>query len=245
MKRRIVIAGALLIACASGQIVEIIPEGTDALRNPCAYGETPIADLTKMAEDGNADAQFALASRYYDGDGVAEDRAAAFNWFKVAAEQGHVKSQCCLGVMYEGAGGVVSNFVEAAKWYRKAAEQGYAEGQRRFGALRRGGMGVEKNVEEGLEWCRKAAMQGDVYAAHDLGDSYRFGYDVKPDMEESLKWYRVAAENGDPIAKSYCGNPNGGSDDSRTLLSCLGLLLAWIVCPFWWMFACCSLLFAA
>ena len=238
MRQSIAIAVSLLAASIFGYevgVVEIIPEGTDALQNPCQYGKSMSeADLFEAATNGNADAQFALARRYCDGDGVAEDCVAAFNWFKMAAEQGHVKAQCCLGQMYEGAGGVVSNFVEAAKWYRAAAEQGYAEGQRRFGALRRGGMGVEKNVEDGLGWYRKAAMQGDIYAAHELGDTYRFGDEVEPDIEEAMKWYSVAAEHGDPIAKGYC--KSRPLYYPRTFPASLGLVWAFMVYPVWWMF---------
>lgn len=217
MKLCISIVSAFLIAYASGD-------------------EMSLTDIIKSAEEGRASAQFALATRYYDGDGVPKDRVAAYNWYKLASEQGHVEAQCCLGTMYEGAGNVVSNFVEAAKWYRKAAEQGYAEGQRRYGALRRGGMGVEKNVTEGLEWYRKAAMQGDIYAAHELGDTYLFGDDVEPNIEEAMKWYRVAAEHGDPIAKCYCREFDIGPHYPRTLPCRLGVLWVLTVYPVWWMF---------
>jgi TPR repeat protein len=45
-----------------------------------------ISDLRKAAEQGDAQKQFELGSRYYTGKGVAKDHAEAMKWYCKAAE---------------------------------------------------------------------------------------------------------------------------------------------------------------
>ncbi|MBF0097113.1 MAG: SEL1-like repeat protein [Magnetococcales bacterium] len=48
-----------------------------------------VADLLKLAEQGDADAQFKLGFMYAKGITVAMDGREAFKWLGKAAEQGH------------------------------------------------------------------------------------------------------------------------------------------------------------
>jgi hypothetical protein len=81
------------------------------------------------ADQGNAEAQSALASMYADGEGVDRDNQQAFFWMeKAAREGGHPCDQRQLGRMYEHGVGVEQDHQAAAFWYRKAADQqGYFE----------------------------------------------------------------------------------------------------------------------
>lgn len=45
--------------------------------------------VRKSAEQGNADAQYALGKCYHFGDGVPQDRVESMKWFRMAARQGH------------------------------------------------------------------------------------------------------------------------------------------------------------
>src|SRR3984893_4011662 len=49
--------------------------------------------LRKVAESGNAEAQYRLASLYRIGRRVAPDDLLAFKWIKAAAEQNHANAQ--------------------------------------------------------------------------------------------------------------------------------------------------------
>ena len=53
-----------------------------------------------MAENGNADAQFAFGGMYVNGTGVSQDYTKAAQWFQAAADQGNAYAQHNLGVMY-------------------------------------------------------------------------------------------------------------------------------------------------
>jgi len=54
-----------------------------------------LADLRKLADQGDADAQCQMGVRYHSGEGVPHDDAQAVQWFLRAAEQGHVGKLSC------------------------------------------------------------------------------------------------------------------------------------------------------
>ena len=83
-----------------------------------------VDDLYKAAEQGSVSAQFTLAYRYSEGQGVSIDYEKAIKWYHKAAEQGYVGAQNNLGVMYLKGQGVPINYEEAIKWFYKAAERG-------------------------------------------------------------------------------------------------------------------------
>ena len=67
----------------------------------------------RAAGQGLAEAQYNLALRYYNGEGVRQDYAEAVRWVRLAAEQGDARAQANLGVMYGNGEGVPQDYVEA------------------------------------------------------------------------------------------------------------------------------------
>ena len=55
----------------------------------------------RLAEQGNALAQYNLGLKYQNGQGVSEDQQEAFKWYELSAKQGHPQAQANLGRMYE------------------------------------------------------------------------------------------------------------------------------------------------
>ena len=80
--------------------------------------------LQKAAEKGDAEAQFCLGKRFFNGDGVEKDMAEAAKWWRMAAEQDMAEAQYNLGICYLNGDGVRQDKTEAVKWLRKAADQG-------------------------------------------------------------------------------------------------------------------------
>ena len=66
---------------------------------------------------------FNLGMKYYNGEGVAKDRAKALKWYYKAAQQGHALSQNWLGDVYYNGRGVAKNRSIACDWWRKSAAQ--------------------------------------------------------------------------------------------------------------------------
>jgi len=83
-----------------------------------------LADLRKLADRGDAEAQWQMGVRYYDGDGVPHDDAQAMKWFELAAEQGHVNAQSRLGAYYWAGRGVPVDLFKSYFWSTIAMHQG-------------------------------------------------------------------------------------------------------------------------
>ena len=100
---------------ASAAVPELISILED--RNQQAF-----AAFRQAAEQGVAEAQFALAIQYRDGLGTPPDIAAAVAWFQKAANQGHAEAQRNLGILYRQGRGVPQNDRLAEQWYRAAVD---------------------------------------------------------------------------------------------------------------------------
>jgi len=90
----------------------------------CADSLSP-AEITALAERGDAAAQYELGRMYQGGRGVTQDYGKAVEWYRHSAEQGYAPAERSLGGMYRGGyGGLPQDDAEAKKWYGKAAAQG-------------------------------------------------------------------------------------------------------------------------
>lgn len=100
------------------------------------YGEGVEQDFSqattwfrRAADQGDADAQFALGRTYQYGLRYA-DYSFAASWYFLAADQGHSEAAFELAKLYESGQGVHQDHAHAAAYYRQAAELGH-EGARR------------------------------------------------------------------------------------------------------------------
>ena len=78
----------------------------------------------KAAEQGEANAQHALAGAYATGLGVPYNGAEAAKWYRKAAEQGERDDQSILGFLYMTGGGVPQDYVQAHMWFNLASAGG-------------------------------------------------------------------------------------------------------------------------
>ncbi len=162
-----------------------------------------ITALTKLAEDGNADAQVELGTKYYKGLGVEKNYNLAFDWCRRAAEQEHLRALNALGVMYKNGFGVDKNEKEAIDWFRKAAEQNYAAAQNNLGIMYEHGFGIKQNHYDAFGWYHKAAEQDHAAAQFKLGWMYDFGIGVEQDDTEAIFWYEKSAKHESDSSSVY------------------------------------------
>ena len=165
----------------------------------------PFESFVARAEQGDARAQYLVASYYATGRGVVKDEVQAVKWYRKAAVQGNAQAQYSLGFHYVRSLGVAGDDVEAAKWWRKAADQGHADAQYALGNCYAHGQGVTEDGVEAVKWYRKAAEQGDAQAQHLLAYRYSKGLGIAKDNVEAAKWYRMAAEQGDTASQTALG----------------------------------------
>lgn len=125
----------------------------------------PIQRLRMQAEQGNIEAQFALAQAYDHGRDVPKDKAEAVRWYRLAALQGDMFAQNALGDNYWEGMGVQKDDREAVRWWRVAAGKGFSPAQHSLGKiLSGGGQGVRPDKVQAYMWLALSAAQGDQEA---------------------------------------------------------------------------------
>src|SRR5260370_41166987 len=101
-KNRLVFTVLLLLSAAVFQLRAEQPE----------INRKQVEELRAKAEAGDADSEYHLGLRYYNGEGVAKDLAEAVKWYRKAAEQNHAKAQYNLANCFFNGQGVAKNRVE-------------------------------------------------------------------------------------------------------------------------------------
>lgn len=89
--------------------------------------------ILKIAEQGNAKAQYNVFFMYSRGNGVPRNNEEAMRWCYQAASNGYPIAQFSLGLTYERR----KNLDEAVKWYQKAAAAGYKPAKTRLKQIKR------------------------------------------------------------------------------------------------------------
>jgi TPR repeat protein len=130
-----------------------------------AIAETLVDAVRRQALAGTTEAVFLMGTACDEGLGVAEDPAAAFEWFTKAATAGHTLAEHNLGNAYAAGRGVVADPAQAAAWWLKAAIKGDAIPQLRLGEAYEAGHGVAKSLDEARRWYGESALRGNAAAA--------------------------------------------------------------------------------
>lgn len=155
-----------------------------------------VGALRAKAEAGDAQAQYALGSRYLTGKGVERDEDAAATWFERAAQGGHAGAQYLLGASYYTGDGRARNDARAFSWLTKAAGQGHPRAQYMLAGAFTKGRGVAPDPAWAARWYGKAAQQGHVKAQYHLGLLSGAGIGVPKDFVQSARWLGLAARQG-------------------------------------------------
>ena len=92
--------------------------------------------LRAAAARGDAKAQFIIASRYLDGQGVAQDLPKAAYWYQLSAERGLAPAQYRLATLFERGKGVPQDAATALLWYERAADGGNVKVDAQCGGYR-------------------------------------------------------------------------------------------------------------
>jgi len=208
--------------------------GVDAVDPNESEADRKMRELTDSANEGDADAQYALGLFYSMGGQSAADTGKSArlfqrseSWLLSAARQGHVEAQYVLADAYRTGKTSQQDKGKAAYWYREAADTEHARAQLSLGSMLFSGEGIKEDKREAVSWWRKAADQGVAGAQYNLGLTYWNGLDipfwnekgVTMDKREAVRWWRKAAEQGDVGAQNNLGfaylNGDGAIMDKR------------------------------
>ena len=183
---KVVLVGmALATVAAHAQALDALP----------GYGPF-LKALTKSAEGGNPEAEYALGMMHEDAVGFPKDYHQAFIWLEKAADHGHAEAQNELAALYRNGHGIQPDNKASVKYLRLAAAQGHVVAERHLGLALLRGAGASYDPVEGRAWISKAAEGGDAEAQDALANMALQGYGGPKDYILADKWCRAAALQG-------------------------------------------------
>lgn len=168
-----------------------------------------IDELRSAADNGDADAQYALGLHFLNRESLDRSGRKAAELFRKAADSGHVAAKFKLAECYQNEDGVFLDYGMVAKLAGEAAAAGYPPALGLLGDCYYSDTGVEsdaaldpkearkKNVLKGLELYREAARNG--YAPAVSGMARYYSYEIPgigKDEELSIQLHHFAAEHG-------------------------------------------------
>jgi TPR repeat protein len=174
----------------------------DKSSKPPSAATLPVDALAARAQGGDSQAQYELAERYSNGQGVLMDRSLAFRWYGAAAAQGLAKAEYALARYYNGQLGDKLDLQQALALTTRAADHGHVPAQTELGFIYFNANGAApRNLPLSFRWFKQAADNGSVPAQCMMGDFYKRGLGgVGQDYAEALKWYRLTAVADDKCA---------------------------------------------
>lgn len=164
----------------------------------------------KLAESGDADAQYRLAEIFCNGDENGEhiDKAEAVKWYEIAANNGHIESCFEAGRCYADGTEVDKDINKGIIYLHKAAKAGYVPAQSYLGLM----YYDENNYKKALSWLEKASEQ--TYdekpfvismAQCYLGNLYYNEDSGYQDYKKAVYYYEKAAADNDEEAQYMLG----------------------------------------
>jgi putative methionine-R-sulfoxide reductase with GAF domain len=121
--------------------IQEVVQGTDGNR------------ILNRAEAGDSIAQYEMALRYADGEGVSQNYQSAMAWFAKAAANGNNDAQWKLGLGYIKGIGVPHDERKAAVWFKRAANHGDIRAQSALSDLYLSGRGVPRDYVRAYTWA--------------------------------------------------------------------------------------------
>jgi localization factor PodJL len=161
---------------------------------PAELGPLP---LREAAAQGDARAQYLIALRYAQGEGVTQDLTEAGRWLERAASGGLASAQYRLGAMYERGQGVARDLGRARSWYQAAAEKGNVKAMHNLAVSLSARDGGAADYGLAAKWYGEAAAYGLADSQYNLGILAEHGLGIAKDLKAAYKWFALAAKSGD------------------------------------------------
>jgi hypothetical protein len=114
---------------------------------------TDVNRILNRADAGDSIAQYEMALRYADGEGVPQNYRDAMAWFAKAAANGNDDAQWKLGLGYIKGIGVSHDERNAVVWFKRAANHGDVRAQSALSDLYLSGRGVPRDYVRAYTWA--------------------------------------------------------------------------------------------
>lgn len=158
--------------------------------------------LREAAGRGDAKAQFVVASRYLDGEGVEQDVTKAAHWYQEAAIQGLAPAQYRVATLYERGKGVPKDVATALVWYERAAAGGNVKSMHNAAVIAASTEAGTPNYDKAFKWFKEAADRGLQDSQFNLAVLYQRGLGTTVNPQEAYFWFAMAGANNDADAQA-------------------------------------------
>jgi len=171
--------------------------GKKAPKNP----KISLKWLKKAAISNHGDAQYELASLYFEGSPlVKKNQHQARKWYQKAADNNHRQANRALDK-------IASETLKAQQLIRfgrliDSALLGDAEQQYALGMHYLVGFKTEPDDEQAYYWLNLAAKQNHPRAMYQIGNQYMQGIGVKVDPSQAIHFFAAAAKHNIAAAKT-------------------------------------------
>ena len=197
-----ILTGSLPVQKTDATLASIVAEpGTSSAEREMPPEEIGTEALRSAAESGDPSAQFIVATRYLDGEGVPQDVNQAAHWYQKAALAGSAPAQYRLATLFERGRGVPRDPATALVWYQRAAEQGNVKAMHNAAVIAAGTEAGKPDYDIAYKWFLAASQNGLKDSQFNLAVLYERGLGTRPNVDEALFWYLVAARQDDADAK--------------------------------------------
>jgi len=159
--------------------------------------ETAFKLFTKLAKQGNADAQTSLGYMYQMGQGCEKDEAKTVELYSKGAEAKQPYALYNLAILYEnGIGGVEHDQFKAYELHLEASTLGVPPAMYEAALMLERGLGCVQNYSEAAFWYEEAAKRGHLESFNNLGALYKEGHGVVKDDARCFICFKRAADGG-------------------------------------------------
>jgi len=156
--------------------------------------------LRLAAAQGDASAEFEVASRLAEGKGTDQNLKEAVRWYQRSAAQGFAQAQYRLGTFYERGLGMKADAARARTWYQRAADQGNVKAMHNLAVLAAGRSAESPDYTTAARWFSQAASYGLPDSQFNLAVLSESGLGIEKDMVQAAMWFNIAARSGDKEA---------------------------------------------
>ena len=174
--------------------------------------------LERLADAGDAYAQYIIGTAYRDGGLLIPDTAKAQKFLECAAEQDLDVAQYALGKLYLSDDTDVHDPAKGIYWLKRSADNGNDHAAYRLGKEYLSGKNTVKDAETAVSYLRQAADNGSAYAQYLLGKLTLMGEGVLKDTDAAYEWFAAARANGHAYAEFFMKRMERGEQEPPSVL---------------------------
>ena len=174
--------------------------------------------LERLADAGDAYAQYIIGMAYRDGGLLIPDTVKAQKLLERTAEQDLDAAQYALGKLYLSDDADVHDSAKGIYWLKRSADNGNDFAAYRLGKEYLSGNNVSKDAAAAAEYLRQAANNGNAYAQYLLGKLTLIGEGIPKDMDAAYEWFAAARDNGHACAEFFMERMERGEQEPPPVL---------------------------